>query len=99
MVEYYDGIPVGVNDHIGDDKTVGTSSDCSTIYALQLGEGAVAGLTASGGLAVERVGSLETKDATRIRVKWYVALAVFNALKLGAAHRRSRLGHSCATAP
>ena len=82
MVEYYDGIPVGVNDHIGDDKTAGTSSDCSTIYALQLGEGAVAGLTAPGGLAVERVGSLETKDATRIRVKWYVALAVFNALKL-----------------
>ena len=82
MVEYYDGIPVGVNDHIGDAKTVGSSSDCSTIYALQLGEGAVAGLTAPGGLAVERVGSLETKDATRIRVKWYVALAVFNALKL-----------------
>ena len=82
MVEYYDGIPVGVNDHVGDDKTVGTSTDCSTIYALQLGEGAVAGLTAAGGLAVERVGSLETKDATRIRVKWYVALAVFNALKL-----------------
>ena len=82
MVEYYDGIPVGVNDHIADDKTVGTSADCSTIYALQLGEGAVAGLTAPGGLAVERVGSLETKDATRIRVKWYVALAVFNALKL-----------------
>ena len=82
MVEYYDGIPVGVNDHIGDAKTVGTSADCSTIYALQLGEGAVAGLTAPGGLAVERVGSLETKDATRIRVKWYVALAVFNALKL-----------------
>ncbi len=82
MVEYYDGIPVGVNDHIADDKTVGSSSDCSTIYALQLGEGAVAGLTAPGGLAVERVGSLESKDATRIRVKWYVALAVFNALKL-----------------
>ena len=82
MVEYYDGIPVGVNDHIGDAKTVGTSADCSTVYALQLGEGAVAGLTAPGGLAVERVGSLETKDATRIRVKWYVALAVFNALKL-----------------
>ena len=82
MVEYYDGIPVGVNDHIADTQTVGNASDCSTIYALQLGEGAVAGLTAPGGLAVERVGSLETKDATRIRVKWYVALAVFNALKL-----------------
>jgi hypothetical protein len=31
---------------------------------------------------VEKVGSLETKDATRTRVKWYVALALFNTLKL-----------------
>ena len=82
MTEFYDGIPVAINDYIPDDKTVGSSSDCSTIYALQQGEGAVAGLTAPGGLTVERVGSLESKDATRIRVKWYVALAVFNSLKL-----------------
>jgi HK97 family phage major capsid protein len=82
MTEYYDAIPVAINDYIPDNKTVGTSTDCSTIYALQLGEGAVAGLTAPGGLTVERVGSLESKDAARIRVKWYVALAVFNSLKL-----------------
>jgi hypothetical protein len=31
---------------------------------------------------VERVGSLETKDATRTRIKWYSSLALFNALKL-----------------
>ena len=82
MTDYYDGIPVGVSDFISDAKTVGTSSDCSTIYAVQWGEGAVAGLTAPGGLQMERVGSLETKDATRVRVKWYVAIAVFNSLKL-----------------
>ena len=82
MTDYYDGIPVGVSDFVSDEMTVGTSSDCSTIYALQWGEGAVAGLTSPGGLQVERVGSLETKDATRIRVKWYVAIAVFNSLKL-----------------
>ena len=82
MTDYYDGIPVGVSDFVNDAKTVGTSSDCSTVYAVQWGEGAVAGLTAPGGLMVERVGSLETKDATRVRVKWYVAIAVFNALKL-----------------
>ena len=50
MVQYYDGIPVGVNDYISDAKTVGSSSDCSTIYALQLGEGALVGLTGPGGL-------------------------------------------------
>lgn len=82
MVQFYDGVPIGVNDYISDAKTVGTSSDCSTIYALQFGEGAVVGLTGPGGLTVERVGSLETKDATRVRVKWYVALAIFNQLKL-----------------
>ncbi len=82
MVQYYDGIPVGVNDWISDAQTVGVNSDCSTIYALQYGEGAVAGLTAPGGLEVERVGSLETKDASRFRVKWYVSLAMFNIYKL-----------------
>jgi len=82
MMEYYDGVPLGVKDHIADDQTVGTSDDCSSIYALQYGEGAVSGLTAPGGLTAERVGSLEAKDATRVRVKWYTALANFNALKL-----------------
>lgn len=82
MVQYYDGIPVGVNDYISDAKTVGGSTDCSSIYALQFGEGGLVGLSGPGGLQVERVGSLETKDATRIRVKWYVATALFNTLKL-----------------
>ena len=82
MVEYYDGIPVGVCDWVADDKTVGTSTDCSTIYAFQFGEGAVAGLTSPGGLQVERVGSLESRDASRTRVKWYVSIALFNTIKL-----------------
>ncbi len=82
MVDFYDGTPIGFNDYISDAKTVGSSTDCSTIYALQWGEGAVEGLTAPGGLQAERVGSLEVKDASRVRVKWYVAIAVFNSLKL-----------------
>ena len=82
MVEYYDGIPLGVCDWIADDKEVGTSGDCSTIYAMQFGEGAVAGLTGPGGVQVEQVGSLETRDASRTRVKWYVSVALFNSVKL-----------------
>lgn len=82
MVQFYDGVPIGVDDFISDAQEVGESEDCSTIYAVQFGEGALAGLTGPGGLTVERVGSLETKDATRIRVKWYVAVALFNTLKL-----------------
>lgn len=82
MVQFYDGVPVGVSDFVSDAKTVGTSNDCSTVYALQFGEGALAGLTAPGGLQVETVGSLETKDATRTRVKWYVSMALFNTVKV-----------------
>jgi len=82
MIQFYDGIPIGASDYISDTKTVGTSSDCSTIYAMQFGEGALAGLTAPGGLQVETIGSLETKDATRTRVKWYVAMALFNTIKV-----------------
>ena len=82
MVQFYDAVPIGVNDWIPDDQTVGTSEDCSTIYAVQFGEGALAGLTSPGGLQIEKVGSLETKDASRTRVKWYVSLALFNTLKL-----------------
>jgi HK97 family phage major capsid protein len=82
MVQFYDGIPIGVSDYIADDQTVGTSSDCSTIYATQFGEGALAGLTGPGGLQVERVGSLEEKDASRSRIKWYTSIALFNTLKL-----------------
>ena len=82
MMQFYDGIAIGVSDYIADNLTVGTSTDCSVIYAFQMGEGALAGLTSAGGLQVETVGSLETKDATRTRIKWYSSLALFNTLKL-----------------
>lgn len=76
-VQMYNGLPLFINDHISDAKTVGTSSDCSTIYCLSVGETdqGVVGLTAPGGPLVEKVGELETKDATRWRVKWYSAIA------------------------
>ena len=82
VVQFYDGIPIGINDYISDAQTVGVNGDTSTIFALQFGEGAVSGLTGPGGLDIERVGSLETKDASRIRVKWYASLALFNTAKL-----------------
>jgi len=82
MLQFYDGIAVGVSDYISDAQTQGTSTDCSTVYAFQAGEGGLVGLTAPGGLQIERVGSLETKDARRTRIKWYASLALFNAVKL-----------------
>ncbi len=75
--EFYAGIPVGVSDYVPDNETQGTATNCSSVYAVQVGEGRLAGLQGAGGLTVERVGALETKDAIRWRVKWYVGLALF----------------------
>jgi hypothetical protein len=32
-------------------------------------------------IQVERLGSLETKDASRTRIKWYVSMAMFSYVK------------------
>lgn len=91
FVQLWDGIPLGVNDWIKDThvvsgsvETATTGGTSSAIYALALGEGAVCGLSGSGFVQVENVGSLETKDASRTRVKWYTALALFSAVKAAA---------------
>jgi hypothetical protein len=81
MVEYYNGIPVAISDWVKDNYTVGSSSDCSAIFAFQTGEGGVCGLTSPEMLQIERLGSLETKDASRTRIKWYVSLANFSYVK------------------
>jgi len=91
FVQLWDGIPIGVNDWILDTHTVSggvetgtTGGDCSTVYAVQLGEWALCGLTSPGHLTVESIGSMESKDATRTRVKWYVSMALFSSVKTAA---------------
>lgn len=91
FIQYWDGVPIGVSDWILDTHVVAsgietaiTGGSCSTIYALQMGEGALCGLTAPGFMTVEPIGSLETKDASRHRIKWYVSLALFSAIKAAA---------------
>uniref|UniRef100_A0A831X8V4 Phage major capsid protein n=2 Tax=Thermorudis TaxID=1649508 RepID=A0A831X8V4_9BACT len=76
---YYDGIPILVDDFIPDNETLGTGTNLSSIYAVKFGSAGVMGLE-NGGIQVVRVGDLETKDASRWRVKWYVSLAVFSEL-------------------
>jgi len=70
FVQYWDGVPICASDWIldthvicGGVETGTTGGMCSSIYALQMGEGAVCGLTAPGFVTVEPIGSLETKDA------------------------------------
>jgi len=88
FVQLWNGIPVAFSDWILDTHTLSGSVETSTtgaanstIYALQLGEGALCGLTSPGHLTVEPIGSLETKDASRTRLKWYCALALFSSVK------------------
>jgi hypothetical protein len=91
FIQLWDGIPIGVNDWILDSHTLSggvetgvTGGECSTIYAFQMGEGALCGLTSPGHLTVEPIGSLETKDASRTRIKWYCSLALFSSIKSAA---------------
>jgi hypothetical protein len=91
FVQLWDGIPIDVNDWILDTHTVAgsvetatTGGTCSTIYALQFGEGALCGLSSPGFLQVEPIGQLENKDASRTRVKWYCSMALFSSVKAAA---------------
>ena len=82
QVMMYDGIPVEVTDFQPDSEVVGSSGAvCSTIYALNFAaEEALSGLQ-NGGVEVIDVGQLETKDASRVRIRWYCGLALFNQLR------------------
>jgi len=91
FIQLWDSVPIGVNDWIldthvvaGGVETATAGGDCSNIYAVQLGEGSLCGLTSPGHLQVEPVGALENKDASRTRVKWYVSLALFSSIKAAA---------------
>ncbi len=87
-VEFYDGIPVLVSDFITDTETIAsgafsakTGGVTSSVFAVKLGDGGLLGIE-SGSIQVERIDPLETKDAVRHRIKWYVALALLSTLGL-----------------
>jgi HK97 family phage major capsid protein len=87
-VMFYDGIPVFESDFVVDTEAIAsgafsakTGGASSSIFAVKVGEGRMTGLT-NGGIQVENVGALETKDARRWRCKWYVGLALFSTLSL-----------------
>jgi hypothetical protein len=87
-VMFYDGIPVFESDFMVDTETIAsgafsakTGGASSSVFAVKVGEGRLAGLT-NGGIQVENVGALETKDARRWRCKWYIALALFSTVAI-----------------
>src|SRR5436190_7639618 len=77
QVMFYDGIPVMVSDFQPDDETgsVGGSA-LSSMYAIHFDESdGLSGLQ-NGNIETIDVGQLETKDAARVRLRWYVSLAL-----------------------
>lgn len=78
LVPTWDGAPIFISDYVSITETVGSSTDCSTIYAVHTGEDGLVGLTGLPDIfTIEDVGNLETKDASRARVKSYVSFALF----------------------
>ncbi len=78
-VPAYDGIPVIINDFITADEVQGTGNETTSIYALRLNEadgfhGVYGG--SSAGIQFEDIGTIQNKDASRYRVKWYAATAL-----------------------
>ncbi len=84
-VKAYDGVPVIINDWIPANEVAGSSSVTTSVYALRLNEadgfhGIFGG--ASAGFRMETVGLLQSKDATRYRMKWYVAAALKSSISV-----------------
>ena len=78
-VPAYDGIPVIINDFLTGDEVQGTANDTCSIYALRLNEadgfhGIYGG--SSAGIQFEEIGTIQNKDATRYRLKWYAGTAL-----------------------
>lgn len=91
-VQFYNDVPILACDFITDTETytagglfsLKTGSTGTTIYAVRLGEDGLYGISAtdpeadetSGIIQVEKVGTLETKDANRWRLKHYGAICL-----------------------
>jgi len=75
----HNGIPIIMNEFLDGAETQGTSTKTTTVYALRMNEHD--GLHAlyggdSAGIVVENIGTVQNKDATRIRLKWYTGMAL-----------------------
>lgn len=79
MMPGHNGVPVIVNDFLPITETKGTGTNLTSVYAMRLNEsdglhGLFGGTNA--GIVVEDIGTVQNKDATRTRVKWYTGAAL-----------------------
>ncbi|AGC36045.1 hypothetical protein B7L88_gp001 [Rhizobium phage RHEph10] len=78
-VPAYDGIPIIINDFLTADEVMGSANETCSVYALRLNEadgfhGIFGGPSA--GIQFEEIGTIQNKDASRYRVKWYAGTAL-----------------------
>lgn len=75
----HNGLPILRNDFLPGNETLGSGTNLCSIYAVRLNEiDGMHGLWggAQAGIRVEDIGTVQNKDADRIRVKWYCGLAL-----------------------
>lgn len=75
----HNGIPILMNEFLAADEKAGETENTCSVYAVRLNEadgmhGIFGGPSA--GIVVENIGTVQNKDAIRIRVKWYVGLCL-----------------------
>lgn len=79
----HNGVPIITNEYIPND----TEGDGTYVFALRLNESdGLHGLYggASAGIRIEEIGTVQNKDATRTRLKWYAGLALKSTRSLAA---------------
>lgn len=82
----HSGVPILVNDFVPTDEVQGTSGAvCTSVYAVRMNEldgihGIFGGQSA--GIRVEEIGTVQNRDAWRVRLKWYAAVALKSAKSL-----------------
>jgi hypothetical protein len=85
QVMMYDGVPVLVSDFLTDAEAAdnGTGNTFSSMWAIHFSPAdGLTGLT-NGGIDVLDIGPLETKDASRVRIRWYVGQALLRDSAVG----------------
>ncbi len=84
QVSKINGIPIYIDDYMTQTEVisggyatgVSTGGTAHSIFAVRFGSQDLSGLQ-NGGLMTKKLGQLESKDAERVRVKWYCSLALF----------------------
>lgn len=85
--EFWQDVPIYATDFITQTETISggayaakTGGACSSLFAIRFGEGDGFVGIQNGGIETEVFPKLETKDATRTRIKWYVGTALYSTL-------------------